>query len=98
MKNSNTLSVAFLAISLIFVGCDNPKQKKVTQKEQTTQSNEGYELMKSNCFACHNPYTETHEGIIAPPMIAIKKMYSMNFSSKEDFVKSLLSFSIDPKA
>jgi Cytochrome c len=97
MKNSNTLTLTLLVISLIFAGCDNPQQKKANQKEQTVQNDEGYELMKTNCYACHNPNTESHDAIIAPPMIAIKKMYTMRFSSREDFIKAVVSWALDPK-
>jgi len=97
MKNSNTFTLVLLAISLIFVGCDNPKQKKVKQKEQTAQANEGYTLFKTNCYACHNPNIESHDAIIAPPMIAVKKMYSMKYNTKDDFVKAVVAWASDPK-
>lgn len=72
-------------------------KKKITQKEQITQSNEGYELMKANCYACHNPYTETHDNVIAPPMIAVKRMHSMKYTSKESFVNAVVAWASDPK-
>jgi cytochrome c553 len=39
------------------------------------QSEEGLLLLKKNCFACHNPNTNSHDEIIAPPLQGIKEHY-----------------------
>lgn len=97
MKEFKKLSFITLALGLVLIGCDNPKQKKTASKQQTAQSSEGYTLFKTNCYACHNPNTESHDAIIAPPMIAVKKMYSMKYNTKEDFVKAVVAWASNPK-
>jgi len=97
MKKFSKSLLIVLAIGLILIGCDNPKQKKTVKKQQTAQSGEAYELLKTNCYACHNPNTPSHDAIIAPPMIAIKKMYSMKYTTKDEFVKAVVSWALNPK-
>lgn len=98
MKKYKKLSLIALALGLVLIGCDNPKQKKTLKKQQTAQSGEGYTLLKTNCYACHNPNTESHDAIIAPPMIAVKKRYSMQHQTKEAFVKAVVAWASNPTA
>jgi len=96
MREFKKLSFIALALGLVLIGCDNPKQKKAVNKQQTAQLGEAYELFKTNCYACHNPNTESHDAIIAPPMIAVKKMYSMKYTTKEDFVVAVVAWASNP--
>jgi len=36
---------------------------------------EGYRLMKTYCYICHNPEVKSHDQMLAPPMMAVKKHY-----------------------
>lgn len=78
MKNSNTLSLVLLAISLIFVGCDNNKQKKETHSEteevHTHEKGTPVQLYDGNLWIA-NPETTT----------GIKNMRALmqNFSDTE---------------
>ena len=54
--------------------------------------------MKQNCYACHSVTTKSHDDIIAPPMIAVKKRYLKEYNSKEDFVKAFVNYASNPKA
>lgn len=47
----------------------------------------GKKLMETHCYACHNP-TTSHENRLAPPMVAVKKHYKSDNTSKEEFIKS----------
>ena len=67
-------------------------------KEVKIKANDGLALMKQNCYACHSVTTKSHDDIIAPPMIAIKKRYLKEYNSKEDFVKAFVNYASDPKA
>lgn len=98
MKTSIKLTISLSAIILIFASCGKPKQNDAVNKTQSVQFGEGYELYKVNCTACHNPNSASHDAIIAPPMIAVKRMYSMKYSTKEDFVKEVVAWASDPKA
>lgn len=58
---------------------------------------EGYKLLKQNCYACHNPLAASHDDLLAPPMVAVKRRYKVSYDSKEDFTKAIVEWSKDPK-
>ena len=62
------------------------------------QNSEGLKLFRQNCYACHSVITKSHNEIIAPPMIAVKKRYLMQHDTKEAFVKAVVAYASDPKA
>jgi len=91
-------------VSFFFIGCVNGK--KETQKVEVEPINiskmivdepEGYTLLKNNCYACHSVVTKSHDEIIAPPMIAVKRRYKVSYNSREDFVKAITEWALDPK-
>ena len=98
MKNK---IIYLLVFSLILVSC-NSKKKEVHQiienSEKITmlQNSEGYDLLKTKCYACHNPNSASHEAIIAPPMSAIKKRYSRLYNTKEEFVREITDWALNP--
>ncbi|MEN8186039.1 MAG: cytochrome c [Bacteroidota bacterium] len=96
-------SIVFLFLTvLIFVSCkENKKEltdvKEELQKTDSVQVSEAYTLLKTKCYACHNPNAESHDNIIAPPMAAVKKRYLRIYDEKESFVEAITNWSIDPK-
>ncbi|HEY9220405.1 MAG TPA: c-type cytochrome [Lutibacter sp.] len=83
-----------------FVGCSEKKQDtsvKIAEANIPAQiQSDGYTLLKNNCYACHSVTTKSHEEIIAPPMIAIKRRYKMNYNSKEEFVNAISNWALNP--
>lgn len=57
---------------------------------------EGYTLMKSNCYICHNPNTASHDDIIAPPFKGVKMHYTKQYRNKEEFVDAIGNWVLDP--
>lgn len=55
----------------------------------------GKKLMENNCYVCHNPTTSEADRI-SPPMIAIKKHYISENTTKEEFVAELLDWVKQP--
>ena len=91
-----------LAILSIF-SCHKKESSKSSHSEPTVKLDapkeqvEGYILLKNNCYACHSATSKSHDDIIAPPMIAIKKRYTKSYATKEDFVNAIVNWSKDPK-
>ncbi len=95
-------------IILILTSCNTEKKKDlyaaVTVTEKTNaiastiinQDKEGYELLKNNCYVCHNPKAASHDDIIAPPFKAVKMHYSRNFDNKETFVNAIINWVQNP--
>jgi len=102
MKNLMLLAI----FSLILIGCNQTKKEttysntdEIATKEialNTTNQEDGYTLMETNCFACHNPETKSHDDIIAPPFVAVKRRYSMQYSTKEEFTNAMIDWVQNP--
>lgn len=96
-----TLLMKTVVLLLIFSSCKKQDETKLeTDLASATEINkdpEGLKLMKQNCYVCHSVTTKSHDEIIAPPMIAVKKRYLMQYNSKEDFVNAIVAYSSDPK-
>lgn len=83
-----------------FVGCSEKKQDSSINIAEANISaqiqSDGYTLLKNNCYACHSVITKSHDEIIAPPMIAIKRRYKMNYNTKEEFVNAITNWALNP--
>lgn len=61
------------------------------------ESHPGKIILETECYTCHNP--KAPEGsMIAPPIIAIKKHYIGEETSKEQFTQDLIKWINDPEA
>lgn len=85
---------------LFFVGCKEKKQETAAALTDANISSQiqldGYTLLKNNCYACHSVTTKSHDEIIAPPMIAIKRRYKMDYNTKEEFVNAITNWALNP--
>ena len=57
---------------------------------------EGYTLMKENCYVCHNPNTKSHDDILAPPFKAVKNKYTQQYETKESFTNAIVKWVQNP--
>lgn len=55
----------------------------------------GKQLLETNCYVCHSPILG-EEGRIAPPMIAIKKHYISEDTTKDEFIESIQNWIKNP--
>lgn len=71
-----------------------------TNTEKTVSINlvedDGYTLMKANCYICHNPNSASHDEIIAPPFKAVKMRYTKQYNKKEEFIDAVTSWVLEP--
>jgi cytochrome c2 len=75
-----------------------PSEKKIDKTDKTkiqSKNHPGKKLMETKCYACHNPISPEDQRI-GPPMIAIKKHYINENTSKEEFIKDFVSFVKNP--
>lgn len=94
--------IKLVVLLVVFSSCNKQKSSEdfginstsVSESENT----EALTLFKQKCYACHSVTTKSYDEIIAPPMIAVKKRYSMQFDNKEDFVNAVVAYASDPKA
>ncbi|MCX7550344.1 c-type heme family protein [Xanthomarina sp. F2636L] len=68
----------------------------VNETDKTLQEvHPGKKLMENNCYVCHSP-TASMEDRIGPPMVAIKKHYIIENTSKEEFIADMLNWIKNP--
>lgn len=95
-------SLIIVVLLVLFSSCNKQKSSEDystnTSAKSESENTEALALFQQKCYACHSVTTKLHDEIIAPPMIAVKKRYSMQFDNKEDFVNAVVAYAHDPKA
>lgn len=98
----NTNFIKLVILLALFTSCNKQKSSEdfsINSSEiSATENAEALALFQQKCYACHSVTTKSHNEIIAPPMIAVKKRYSMQYDTKEDFVNAVVAYASDPKA
>ena len=86
-------------LSLFLVSCNNSKNKKLSAFDTQMEANKhpGKKLMETNCYTCHSP-SASQADRIGPPMIAIKKHYIDDNTTKEEFIADIQSWIKNPNA
>lgn len=98
-----TYSILLSILLLFVVAACTDKKTKPTEEPDAGSKNvenieaEGYTLMKSQCFVCHNPESPSHDEILAPPFAAVKMRYMMFYKSEEEFVSAVVNWTMDPQ-
>ena len=89
-----------LLTTLFLFSCNQKKESYKPLDNETvvidTIAHNGKKLMETHCYLCHSPSAKENEGRIAPPMIAVKSRYLMDYDTKEDFVKAITAFVENP--
>ena len=104
----NIKIILLIAIVALLIGCAQSNEKKsylalasdfieADAIENSLKQNEGYNLMKTNCYACHNPNTKSHDEILAPPFKAVKMHYKKVHDTKEQFVDAVVDYVQNPE-
>ncbi len=104
-----TKSIFALALSsIITTSCGSEKKTSPKQSVEKTDNSkdiivpaspeelaEGFNLLASSCFSCHNPNPDNNMAI-APSFVEIKETYLINGVSKSDFKNTLTNFVQNP--
>lgn len=86
---------------LMFVSCGQNK-KDIVQLSKTvpdhsfSQESDAYALLNTQCYICHSISAVSHDALIAPPMVAVKKRYLRIYNTKEEFVNAFAKWALDP--
>ncbi len=96
--------ILLASVMTVLISCNETKKEKtetdyIAQNKSipdTMQENEGYTLLKNNCYVCHSPNTKSHDEIIAPPFVAVKRRYNRQYNNKEEFVNAVVNWVQNP--
>lgn len=90
---------------LIFACTNEPKNKnqQLTKNEIRDINNitslhevDATNILKVHCYSCHNPKSESHDNILAPPLAGIKYKYKQLYSDRAEFIGKMSDFIIHP--
>jgi hypothetical protein len=89
-----------ISLALLFLSCNKKKESYIVVENENTPldtiNHNGKKMMETHCYVCHSPTAKENEGRIAPPMIAVKSRYLMEYDLKEDFVNAIVAFAEHP--
>ncbi|MCT4629981.1 DUF3365 domain-containing protein [Winogradskyella sp.] len=90
-------SFIIIILSVFIFSCNDSKDKNISSFDKQLEANNhpGKKLMETNCYVCHSP-TASHDDRIGPPMIAIKKHYIDEKTTKKEFIVSMQSWIKNP--
>lgn len=85
--------------SILIFSCNHSKKKEYSASDKQIEANKhpGKQLMETNCYTCHSP-SASEEDRIGPPMIAIKKRYINNNTTKDEFIANMQTWIKNPNA
>lgn len=79
--------ISIIALFALLTSCNKQKTSEDFSVNTSTKSEpektEALTLFQQKCYACHSVTTKSHDEIIAPPMIAVKNRYSMQYDNKK---------------
>lgn len=86
-------------LSILVCSCNNSKKKNYSDLDNAMKASNhpGKKLMETNCYTCHSP-SASETDRIGPPMIAIKKRYINNNTTKEEFIADMQAWIKNPSA
>lgn len=91
--------LTLLIVFAFIFSCKDSQKPSYSKKKVTSnlkvQEHIGKRLMETNCYTCHSPSSNETERV-APPMIAIKKHYINNNTTKDVFIESMQNWIKNP--
>lgn len=93
------IKTTLIIIFAMLTACSyNNKSATIAQKVTVTlNEDEGYRLLQQNCYACHSVTSKSHDEIIAPPMVAVKRRYLRSYNTENEFIEAITDWVLDPK-
>ncbi len=76
---------------------NSPSNIENINNKLITFDSTAYHLLQNKCMVCHTSVGKTHDEMIAPPIIAVKRRYSNVYDNREDFTKAIVDWAKDPQ-
>ena len=85
----------FVSVSYSCMSHDPKRSSSSSENMSQEDIAKGLELMKINCYSCHNPEAK-EESRLAPPFFAVKNHYMKDEPSLDEFTKEMIDFICNP--
>ena len=90
-----------LILFFISMGCQRQGMEQQRAGLQPLRQGAGEindpEIIKANCYVCHNPQAVSHNAIIAPPLAAVKFRYTRVHRDRESFIHAVSAYLLNPQ-
>ena len=90
--------IVVVVAGLLWTGCQSNQPAGVQGSRPDIPVESLHTLMRTSCYACHNPNAPSHDALIAPPLAAIKYRYQQRYTNRETFVAGMSAFMKWPSA
>lgn len=84
-------------VLISFFSCQKKTElQSISTDVNQTEAQIAQKLVETHCYVCHNPSVPDSVGRIAPPLVAVKARYLMDYSTKQEFVSHITQFVKNP--
>jgi cytochrome c553 len=98
----NKIHIIGLFSAILLFSCSNESNNAIARVEKNPNSENSniplissaiaLDRLSSNCYACHNPNSESHDDILAPPLAGIKHKYKKQYPNEQEFIAQMSGF------
>ncbi|OUR90816.1 hypothetical protein A9Q87_12760 [Flavobacteriales bacterium 34_180_T64] len=92
-------SIYVLLTFMFLLSCENSEKDRYTSmatiQTDNFEEHPGKILMENNCYVCHN-LAASHDDLLAPPMIAVKRRYTSSQPTKAEFIEAIQTWIKNP--
>jgi len=95
-------------LTLLTTACssspENQNRQLSEQEEQSihalaaVSAEEGNSLLEKHCYSCHNPNSDSHDNMLAPPLAGIKYKYQQFYPNRTKFIAQMADFVKQPSS
>jgi mono/diheme cytochrome c family protein len=100
MKQTTSLLLILIAFLFASIGCQrqgtDQQQASLQPVRQVTGEISDPDIIKTNCYVCHNPQAASHDVILAPPLAAVKFRYTRVYRDRESFINAVSAYLLSP--
>jgi cytochrome c5 len=108
ITTSSVYRVLFFLTLLTTAACssapENQNRQLSEQEQQSIQAlapistEEGNQLLEKHCYSCHNPKSDSHDSMLAPPLAGIKYKYQEFYPDRTKFIAQMADFVQNPSS
>ncbi len=102
MKKMKHIIILTIGLWLIGISCSTkpsnvdesitPQENEKIEQTVSLSAEAGDMALKTHCYSCHNPKSQSHDDMLAPPLAGIKYKYSQLYPERAEFISKMSAF------